>query len=81
MDPFRALFNAASSEKEDMIYLNDRLADLLMKIEHMKGESGKFDNSAWIRAIACLEEEIKKLKAFYEAELSKTRSELELTLT
>ena len=74
MDPFRSLFNAASSEKEDLMCLNERLGDLLMKIEKLRTDSGKLDNSEWLRAIACLEEEIKKLKAFYETELSKTRS-------
>jgi len=73
MDPFRSVFNAASKEKEDFIYLNDRLSDLFRKMEKLRGGAGG-DCSKYLETIACLEEEIKKLRMFYEAEISKQRS-------
>lgn len=78
MDPFRSVFNAASKGKEDFIYLNDRLSDLFRKMEKMRGGTG--DSCAqYLATIACLEEEIKKLRTFYEAEISKQRSVVLLT--
>jgi len=79
MDPFRSVFNAASKEKEDFVYLNDRLSDLFRKMEKMRGGSGT-GCEQYLKTIACLEEEIKKLRAFYEAEISKHRSPCRLTL-
>jgi len=73
MDPFRSVFNAASKEKEDFIYLNDRLSDLFRKMEQMRGGTGD-GCGQYLATIACLEEEIKKLRTFYEAEISKQRS-------
>jgi len=73
MDPFRSVFNTASKEKEDFVYLNDRISDLFRKMEKMRGGSSE-SCSKYLETIACLEEEIKKLRTFYEAELSKQRS-------
>jgi len=73
MDPFRSVFNAASKEKEDFVYLNDRLSDLFRKMEKMRGGGGG-DCEKYLSTIACLEEEIKKLRTFYEAEISRQRS-------
>jgi len=73
MDPFRSVFNAASKEKEDFVYLNDRLSDLFRKLEKMRGGGGD-SCSQYLATIACLEEEIKKIRSFYEAEISKQRS-------
>jgi len=73
MDPFRSVFNAASKEKEDFVYLNDRLSDLFCKMHSMRGGTGS-GCEQYLATIACLEEEIKKLRMFYEAEISKQRS-------
>jgi len=73
MDPFRSVFNAASKEKEDFVYLNDRLSDLFRKMEKMRGGGGE-SCAQYLATIACLEEEIKKLRSLYEAEISKQRS-------
>jgi len=73
MDPFRSVFNAASKEKEDFVYLNDRLSDLFRKMENMRGGGGD-SCQQYLKTIACLEEEIKKLRSYYESEISKQRS-------
>jgi len=73
MDPFRSVFNAASKEKEDFVYLNDRLGDLFRKLEKLRGGTGS-GCEQYLKTIACLEEEIKKLRVFYDAEISKQRS-------
>jgi len=77
MDPFRSVFNAASKEKEDFIILNDRLSDLFLKLEKMRGGQGS-GCEQYLKTIACLEEEIKKLRMFYDAEMSKQRSTVSL---
>jgi len=73
MDPFRCLFMAASSEKEDMICLNDRLGDVVLKVEKLRFGGGGQDSSSFIKAIDCLNEEIKKIKTAYDLELSRLR--------
>jgi len=77
MDPFRSVFNAASKEKEDFVYLNDRLSDLFRKMEKLRGGKGG-GCEQYLKTIACLEEEIKKLRMFYEAEISKQRSAVQI---
>jgi 5'-deoxynucleotidase YfbR-like HD superfamily hydrolase len=72
-DAFKMLFNTASKEKEDFVCLNDRLADLFAKLEKMRSENGKDGCAQYMKTILCLHEEIKKLRAHYEAELSKLR--------
>ena len=71
-DPFRCLFMAASAEKEDMICLNDRLGDVVLKVEKLRSGSGQ-DSSTFITAIDCLKEEIKRIKTAYDLELSRLR--------
>ena len=72
VDPFRCLFMAASAEKEDMICLNDRLGDVVLKVEKLRSGKGQ-DSSTFIKAIDCLKEEIKKIKTAYDLELSRLR--------
>ena len=74
-DAFRSLFNAAASEKEDMMCLNNRLADVLMKLQKLReeGGQGKDNIAAFLKAIQCLQEEIKKIKICYDNEISKMR--------
>jgi len=71
-DPFRCLLMAASAEKEDMICLNDRLGDVVLKVEKLRSGAGQ-DSSTFIKAIDCLKEEIKKIKTSYDLELSRLR--------
>jgi len=70
------LFNAASSEKEDMMSLNERLGDLFCRIDRHKGDSNT-NCIVYMQAIECLQEEIKLQKACYETEISKLRSVVE----
>jgi len=63
---------AASAEREDMICLNDRLGDIVRKVENLRTGSGQ-DSSTFIRTIDCLKEEIKKIKTAYDLELSRLR--------
>jgi len=72
-DPFRCLFMAASSEKEDMICLNDRLGDVVLKVEKLRSGGSGQDSSTFIKAIDCLKEEIKNIKTAYDQELSRLR--------
>ena len=71
-DPFRMLFNAASSEKETMMGLNERLGDLFCRLDRNKGEGGG-GCVVYMQAIECLQEELKLLKACYDTEISKLR--------
>jgi len=71
-DPFRCLFMAASAEREDMICLNDRLGDVVLKVDKLRSGSG-LDSSTFIKAIDCLKEEINKIKTAYDLELSRLR--------
>jgi len=71
-DPFRMLFNAASSEKEQMMGLNERLGDLFCRLDRNKGEGGG-NCIVYMQAIECLQEELKLLKACYDTEISKLR--------
>jgi len=71
-DPFRCLFMSASADKEDMICLNDRLGDVVLKVEKLRSGSGQ-DSSTFIRTIDCLKDEIKKIKTAYDLELSRLR--------
>jgi len=72
MDPFRMLFNAASSEKEAMMSLNERLGDLFCRLDRNKGDAGS-NCVVYMQAIECLQEELRLLKACYETEISKLR--------
>jgi len=65
---------AASSEKEDMVCLNDRLGDVVAKVEKLRSGSG-VDSSTFLKAIDCLKEEIKKIKTAYDLEISRLRSD------
>jgi len=66
------LFNAASSEKEAMMGLNERLGDLFCRLEKSKGDSGS-GCVVYMQAIECLQEELRLLKTCYDAEISKLR--------
>ena len=66
------LFNAASSEKETMMGLNERLGDLFCRLDRNKGEGGG-GCVVYMQAIECLQEELKLLKACYDTEISKLR--------
>lgn len=74
MDPFRMLFNTASAEKEAMMSLNERLGDLFCRLDKAKSEGGGGGCVVYMKAIECLQEEIRLLKACYDSELSKLRS-------
>ena len=66
------MFNAAATEKEDLMCLNNRLADVFTRLDKLGGGE-KTDITAFLKAIECLKEEIKKIKICYENELSKMR--------
>jgi len=63
---------AASADKEDMICLNDRLGDVVAKVDKLRSGSGQ-DSSTFIKTIDCLKDEIKKIKTAYDLELSRLR--------
>ena len=82
-DPFRMLFNAASSEKETMMGLNERLGDLFCRLDRNKGDAGG-NCIVYMQAIECLHEELRLQKACYETEISKLRyrqTQLETEIT
>ena len=66
------LFNAASTEKEAMMGLNERLSDLFCRLDRGKDESGG-NCIVYMQAIECLQEELRLLKACYDTEISKLR--------
>jgi len=72
-DTVRTLNVIATTEKEDIRVLNDRLGDLFSRLERARSDSGNKDNALFLSAIAGLQEEIKKLKAAYEIELNSLR--------
>jgi len=72
------LFNAASSEKEAMMGLNERLGDLFCRLDRNKGDAGG-NCIVYMQAIECLQEELRLLKACYETEISKLRSVILVT--
>jgi hypothetical protein len=55
--------------------LNNRLADIFMKLEKMRSEGGKGggDVTAFLHTIQCLQDEIRKIKICYENQISKMR--------
>lgn len=71
-NPLRALYDAAKEESEDMMCLNDKLADVFQKLSKMRNKDNG-DSGPYLNTIACMEEEVKKLKMAYECELSKLR--------
>ena len=77
VDPFRCLFMAASADKEDMICLNDRLGDVVLKVDKLRAGS-THDSSTFLRTIDCLKDEIRNIKTAYDQELSRLRRALML---
>jgi len=66
------MFNAASSEKEAMMGLNERLGDLISRLDRNKGEDGG-NCIVYMQTIECLQEELRLLKACHDTEISKLR--------
>jgi hypothetical protein len=71
-NPIKALYNAAAEEKQDLICLNDKLADVFDKLSRARTQE---DNGPFLKAIACMEDEMKKITMAYECEISKIRQE------
>ena len=70
------LYQSATEERATMKSLNDRLGDLFKALDKARGASSSgttVDPAAFLQTISGLEDEIRKLKSSYEAELETLR--------
>lgn len=69
--------NGLIREQADMQGLNDRLAHYMDKMRHLKQVGHGMEPSKYHESMKMLEDEMKKLRAMYEAELDKLRRKLD----